>query len=84
MLVMAPDHVVVYGHVSPSFEAVREAFAENFLRSRELGGACCVYRHGEKVVDLWGGIRNKRTGDPWERDRQGHCARLRRLRGRRP
>ena len=23
---------------------------------------------GEKVVDLWGGIRNKQTGEPWERD----------------
>ena len=27
-----------------------------------------AYRHGEKVVDLWGGIRNKQTGEPWERD----------------
>ena len=45
-----------------------EAFAENFAQRRELGGACCVYHRGEKVVDLWGGIRNKRTGEPWERD----------------
>ena len=27
-----------------------------------------MYRNGEKVVDLWGGIRNKAAGDPWERD----------------
>ena len=47
---------------------MREAFAENFARRGELGGACCVYHHGEKVVDLWGGIRNKQTGEPWERD----------------
>jgi CubicO group peptidase (beta-lactamase class C family) len=58
----------VQGHVSPGFEAVREAFVENFARRRELGGACCAYHHGEKVVDLWGGIRNKRTGEPWEQD----------------
>ena len=58
----------VEGHVSRGFEAVREAFAENFTRRNELGGACCAYYHGEKVVDLWGGIRNKRTGEPWERD----------------
>ena len=58
----------VEGHVSRGFEAVREAFAENFTRRRELGGACCAYYHGEKVVDLWGGIRNKRRGEPWERD----------------
>jgi CubicO group peptidase (beta-lactamase class C family) len=55
----------VEGHVSRGFEGVREAFAENFTRRRELGGACCAYRHGEKVVDLWGGIRNKQTGEPW-------------------
>ena len=58
----------VEGHVSRGFEAVREAFAENFARRGELGGACSVYQHGEKVVDLWGGIRNKQTGEPWERD----------------
>jgi CubicO group peptidase (beta-lactamase class C family) len=58
----------VEGHVNQGFAAVREAFAENFTRRGELGGACCVYRHGQKVIDLWGGIRNKATGEPWERD----------------
>ncbi|HWE15645.1 MAG TPA: serine hydrolase domain-containing protein, partial [Hyphomicrobiaceae bacterium] len=58
----------VQGHVSKGFEAVREAFLENFSSRNELGAACCVYRHGEKVVDLWGGIRNKSTGEPWEED----------------
>ena len=58
----------IEGHVSRGFEAVREAFADNFARRRELGGACCAYRRGEKVVDLWGGIRNKQTGEPWEQD----------------
>jgi CubicO group peptidase (beta-lactamase class C family) len=58
----------VEGHVSRGLEAVREAFADNFARRGELGGACCAYVHGEKVVDLWGGIRNKETGEPWERD----------------
>ena len=56
------------GHVSRGFEAVRDAFADNFILRRELGGACCAYHHREKVVDLWGGVRNKQTGDPWERD----------------
>jgi CubicO group peptidase (beta-lactamase class C family) len=63
---MAP--VTVQGHVSRGFEAVRAAFVENFARRRELGGACCAYLRGEKVVDLWGGFRNKRTGEPWEQD----------------
>jgi CubicO group peptidase (beta-lactamase class C family) len=56
------------GHVSAGFEAVADAFIENFRRRHELGGACCVYHRGEKVVDLWGGVRNKATGAPWEED----------------
>lgn len=62
------ETLAVEGHVSRSFESVRDAFADNFARRGELGGACCVYLRGEKVVDLWGGARNKETGDPWERD----------------
>ncbi|HEU5256132.1 MAG TPA: serine hydrolase domain-containing protein [Vicinamibacterales bacterium] len=68
MSVATLDRVTVEGHVSHGFETVREAFVENFVRRRELGGACCAYYKGEKVVDLWGGIRNKHTGEPWERD----------------
>ena len=56
----------IEGRVSPGFEAVRDAFAENFSRRHELGGACCVYHGGEKVVDLWGGVRNETTGEPWQ------------------
>ena len=54
------------GFVTPQFEAVREAFSANFKLGHELGAACSVYYKGEKVVDLWGGIRNKATGEPWE------------------
>jgi CubicO group peptidase (beta-lactamase class C family) len=64
---MRESHTVE-GQVSRGFEAVREVFAENFAGRRELGGACCAYHHGEKVVDLWGGIRNKETREPWEQD----------------
>ena len=47
---------------------MRQVFVENFTRRGELGGACSAYYHGEKVVDLWGGVRNKETGDAWEHD----------------
>jgi len=62
------DCVGVQGYVSPGFENVRDTFAENFVRRHELGGACCAFHRGEKIVDLWGGIRNKVTGEPWQRD----------------
>jgi len=60
--------VVVDGQVTHGFEAVREAFADNFERRGEVGGACCVYRYGEKIVDLWGGVRDKESREPWQRD----------------
>ena len=59
---------LVEGTVGREFENVREVFDDNFGRRRELGGACAAYYRGEKVVDVWGGIRNKQTGEPWERD----------------
>lgn len=62
------DSLRIQGSVSPEFECMREAFVENFIHRGELGGACAAYYRGEKVVDLWGGIRNKKTGEPWEQD----------------
>lgn len=58
----------IHGYVKQGFEGVREAFTRNFTRCGELGAACCVYVHGEKVVDLWGGVRNEATGEPWMED----------------
>jgi CubicO group peptidase (beta-lactamase class C family) len=58
----------VEGQVRRGLEAVREAFVGNFAKRGELGGACCAFDHGERVVDLWGGIRNKQTREPWEHD----------------
>jgi CubicO group peptidase (beta-lactamase class C family) len=56
----------IHGYVRKGFEPVRDAFLENFSSRRELGAACCIYDRREKVVDLWGGIRNNATGEPWE------------------
>ena len=36
----------------PGFEAVREAFADNFTQRGELRGARCACYRGETVVDL--------------------------------
>jgi CubicO group peptidase (beta-lactamase class C family) len=59
---------VIEGSVSRGFEAVREAFVENFTRRGEVGAACCIYRDGEPVVDLWGGVRDPASGEPWQAD----------------
>ncbi|WP_312018599.1 serine hydrolase domain-containing protein [Streptomyces sp. I05A-00742] len=56
------------------FGAVADAFARNFAEGGELGAAVTVFHGGShssfhggrKVVDLWGGIADERTGRPWE------------------
>jgi CubicO group peptidase (beta-lactamase class C family) len=66
--VATPSEPSIEGCVSPGFEPVRAAFVENFTRRGELGGACCIYQHGVKVVDLWGGLRDTASGEPWRQD----------------
>ena len=54
--------------MAPGFEEVREEFEANFARRGEVGAAVAAYRGGEKVVDLWGGLRDPRRGEPWLQD----------------
>ena len=60
--------VHIRGTVKEGFDPVRDAFTENFVSREELGGGCCAYVRGEKVVDLWGGLRDFATQVPWMRD----------------
>jgi CubicO group peptidase (beta-lactamase class C family) len=68
MTALATDRLAVEGTVEPGWGPVREAFIENFTKRGESGAACCIYEHGRKVVDLWGGLRDRASGAPWERD----------------
>ncbi|GGW63602.1 serine hydrolase [Streptomyces lucensis JCM 4490] len=48
----------VHGTVADGFEGVREKFASMLARKRaDPGAQLVVYRHGRRVVDLWGGDR---------------------------
>lgn len=70
MSALAAD-TAICGFVAPGFEPVREAFAANFIRAeplREVGAALSAYRHGEHVVDLWGGHRDAARTRHWTRD----------------
>jgi len=59
--------VDVNGTVAEGFEPVRDAFVRNFDVLGDRGAAVAVYRHGRKVVDLWGGTRDVDGAEPWER-----------------
>src|SRR5664280_1176338 len=58
----------ISGWVAPGFEAVREAFTANFDDGLEAGAAFGAYHRGEKVVDLWGGVADTKTGRLWDED----------------
>ncbi|MEU2924471.1 serine hydrolase domain-containing protein [Streptomyces sp. NPDC007251] len=48
--------ITVHGTVADGFEGVREEFAAVLAEERDDPGAqLVVYRHGRRVVDLWGG-----------------------------
>lgn len=63
---MNNDKEIVFGEVKKGFEEVKEAFYDNFIHRNEEGAACSIYYKGEKVVDLWGGTKDK--NNPWKQD----------------
>lgn len=58
----------IEGHCDPAFAAVRDVFERSFADGAELGAAVAVYAGDRKVVDLWGGIADRRTGREWRAD----------------
>jgi CubicO group peptidase (beta-lactamase class C family) len=58
----------VNGYVDSKFQAVADAFIENFSRHDELGASCCVRVGEETVVDLWGGYTSIDKNQPWQED----------------
>ncbi|MDA1000518.1 MAG: serine hydrolase [bacterium] len=58
--------IPIHGTCDAAYKAIEEVFRENFATREEVGAAVCVYRDGEKVVDLWGGYADKERTQPWE------------------
>ena len=58
----------ISGHCDPTFDAVREAFAENFAERGDVGAGVTVIRDGEIVVDLVGGWADGERTLRWEPD----------------
>lgn len=58
----------VNGDWNKRFEPLVSAFSQNFAEKHEIGAAVCVYHRGEKVVDIWAGLRNRKNSEPWHED----------------
>ncbi|MCE2451803.1 MAG: beta-lactamase family protein, partial [Nitrospinae bacterium] len=65
---MSVADIRVEGHCHSDFSVVEEEFRENFASRGEIGAAVCVYKDGEKVVDLWGGHRDEARTQTWTKD----------------
>ena len=63
------QELISQGTCDPQFAELRAVFESNFRELREIGAAVAVYVRGQKVVDLWAGLRD-RTGhvQPWTHD----------------
>ena len=55
----------IQGFVDEGYGSVVDTFRANFLERRDLGAACSVYVAGRLVVDLWGGLADRRTQRQW-------------------
>ena len=56
----------LYGFVDEGYGNVVDAFVANFVEHQDLGAGCAAYVDGRSVVDLWGGIAERRTRKPWD------------------
>lgn len=71
MDVRVPETDVIAGRYDDEYAEVTDVFRKQTART-DGGASVAVYHHGRRVVDLWGGVRN-RDGESWERDTLAMC-----------
>jgi CubicO group peptidase (beta-lactamase class C family) len=64
----AREATVIDGICDARFQGVRDEFERNFHHRGEIGASVCVVLDGRPVVDLWGGLAERRSGRAWQRD----------------
>jgi hypothetical protein len=60
--------VEVHGAVAAGWGEVVDAFIVGFDGFDEIGASCCIYVEGRPVVDIWAGVADRRSGQPWMAD----------------
>lgn len=56
------------GTCDPAFAGVREVFEQHLADGSDRGAAVAVFVDGRPVVDLWGGLADRKSARPWLRD----------------
>lgn len=60
--------VEIHGTCAKGFEGLREIFAANFATAGDVGASVSLVRHGEVMVDLWGGYADAARTKSWTHD----------------
>lgn len=60
--------VKIQGLCEPRFEAVKNAFTQNFDEGMEVGASFAVTINGKYVIDIWGGNKDIEKTQLWEKD----------------
>ncbi|MBI3747574.1 MAG: beta-lactamase family protein [Chloroflexi bacterium] len=63
-----PDGRLIHGVADEGFGPLVDVFVANFVERHDVGAGCAVYVDGRRVVDLWGGVADSRSGRRWEHD----------------
>ncbi len=58
----------IHGFCDDRFLPVRDTLAASIDRGDDVGASVAIYLGGEPVVDIWGGVADRQSGRPWERD----------------
>ncbi|MGH8493649.1 MAG: serine hydrolase domain-containing protein [Moraxellaceae bacterium] len=58
---------MIEGYIHPDFRGVAQTFRQQLPQRGAGGAALCIYHRGQRVIDIWGGSRN-REGTPWTAD----------------
>ncbi|MEZ4337529.1 MAG: serine hydrolase domain-containing protein [Sandaracinaceae bacterium] len=56
------------GSYAHGFGPLARQFASHLEHGKEVGAGLTVFHRGKLVVDVWGGVMDRRTRRPWERD----------------
>ena len=56
----------IHGTCDVAFDAVRDAFQNNFVEHGEIGASVNITVNGTTIVDLWGGFSNPAKTDLWQ------------------
>jgi CubicO group peptidase (beta-lactamase class C family) len=63
--------MAMQGVCDARFRDVGDEFERNFAERGEVGASVCVILDRRTVVDLWGGLAERHTRRPWEKDTIG-------------